>query len=304
MKAKSARAPASVDNIYKLDGRVPVGKAIPFGLQHVLAMFVANVTPVMLIASVAVYNGQAFTAIDTALLIQAAMLVAGIGTLIQLFPVWRIGSRLPVVMGLSFTFLSAMMTLAAKDYSYMIGAVIVGGCIEGLLGLTAKYWRRFVSPIVSACVVTTIGFSLLSTGISSFASSSVYPTGAWQNLLVAVITLAACLVYNSLAKGFWKQLYVLFGAIIVSGVTMLGECGFDQRNTIIAATSFAIGIGVTQVPEFFSGMPQIVSDIFAGNPVAGVFVVAMILSLALPKKVKPEDIGALTDETLDTKKPE
>ena len=294
----------SVDNIYKLDGRVPAGEAIPFGLQHVLAMFVANVTPVMLIASVAVYNGQAFTAIDTALLIQAAMLVAGIGTLIQLFPVWRIGSRLPVVMGLSFTFLSAMMTLAAKDYGYMIGAVIVGGCIEGLLGLTAKYWRRFVSPIVSACVVTTIGFSLLSTGISSFASSSVYPTGAWQNLLVAVITLAACLVYNSLAKGFWKQLYVLFGAIIVSGVTMLGECGFDQRNTIIAATSFAIGIGVTQVPEFFSGMPQIVSDIFAGNPVAGVFVVAMILSLALPKKVKAEDVGALTDKTLDTKKPE
>ncbi len=294
----------SVDNIYRLDGRVPVGEAIPFGLQHVLAMFVANVTPVMLIASVAVYNGQAFTAIDTALLIQAAMLVAGIGTLIQLFPVWRIGSKLPVVMGLSFTFLSAMMTLAAKDYGYMIGVVIVGGCIEGLLGLTAKYWRRFVSPIVSACVVTTIGFSLLSTGISSFASSSVYPTGAWQNLLVAVITLVARLVYNSLSKGFWKQLYVLFGAIIVSGFTMLGECGFDQRNTIIAATSFAIGIGVTQVPEFFSGMPQIVSDIFAGNPVAGVFVVAMILSLALPKKVKPEDVGALTDKTLDTKKPE
>ena len=304
MKARSARAPASVDNIYKLDGRAPVGEAIPFGLQHVLAMFVANVTPVMLIASVAVCNGQAFTAIDTALLIQAAMLVAGIGTLVQLFPVWRIGSRLPVVMGLSFTFLSAMMALAAKDYGYMIGAVIVGGCIEGLLGLTAKYWRRFVSPIVSACVVTTIGFSLLSTGISSFASSSVYPTGAWQNLLVAVITLAACLVYNSLAKGFWKQLYVLFGAIIVSGVTMLGECGFDQRNTIIAATSFAIGIGVTQVPEFFSGMPQIVSDIFAGNPVAGVFVVAMILSLALPRKVKAEDVGALTEETIESKKPE
>ena len=63
-------------------------------------MFVANVTPVMLIAWVAVYNGEAFTAIDTALLIQAAMLIAGIGTLIQLYPVWRIGSRLPVVMGL------------------------------------------------------------------------------------------------------------------------------------------------------------------------------------------------------------
>lgn len=191
MKDQRSRALASVDNIYRLDGRVPVGKAIPFGLQHVLAMFVANVTPVMLIASVAVYNGQAFTAIDTALLIQAAMLIAGIGTLIQLYPVWRIGSRLPVVMGLSFTFLSAMMTLASRDYGLMIGA-----------------------------------------------------------------------------------------------------------------TSFAIGIGVTQVPEFFSGMPKIVSDIFAGNPVAGVFVISMILSLTLPKKVKMEDVGALTEDTIDSKKPE
>ena len=191
MKDQRPRAPASVDNIYKLDGRVPVGKAIPFGLQHVLAMFVANVTPVMLIAGVAVYNGEAFTAIDTALLIQAAMLIAGIGTLVQLYPVWRIGSRLPVVMGLSFTFLSAMLTLASRDYGLMIGA-----------------------------------------------------------------------------------------------------------------TSFAIGIGVTQVPEFFSGMPKIVSDIFAGNPVAGVFVISMILSLTLPKKVKMEDVGVLTEDTIDSKKPE
>ncbi len=143
---------ASVDNIYKLDGRVPVGKAIPFGLQHVLAMFVANVTPVLLIASVAVYNGQAFTAIDTALLIQAAMLVAGIGTLVQLFPVWRIGSKLPVVMGLSFTFLSAMMTLAAKDYGLMIGAVIVGAGVQGVnffAVLTKVLIPALISPVIA-----------------------------------------------------------------------------------------------------------------------------------------------------------
>ena len=97
---------------------------------------------------------------------------------------------------------------------------------------------------------------------------------------------------------------IMFGAIIVSGVTMLGECGFDQRSTIIAATSFAIGIGVTQVPEFFSGMPQLVNDIFANNPVAGVFVVAMVLSLTLPKKIKAEDVGALTEETMESSKPE
>ena len=233
-------------------------------------MFVANVTPVMLIASVAVYNGQAFTAIDTALLIQAAMLVAGIGTLVHLFPVWRIGSRLPVVMGLSFTFLSAMMTLAAKDYP----PITSFSRNVGLVAMT-KVVNRF-----------TIMFGALTLILAGLFP----PVGAFFSTLPDCV-LGGCTV-------------IMFGAIIVSGVTMLGECGFDQRNTIIAATSFAIGIGVTQVPEFFSGMPQIVSDIFAGNPVAGVFVVAMILSLALPRKVKPEDIGALTDETLDTKKPE
>lgn len=461
---------ARVDNIYRLDGPVPIGKAIPFGLQHVLAMFVANVTPVVLIASVAKYQGIAFSEVDAARLVQAAMLIAGLGTLIQLYPVWRIGSRLPVVMGLSFTFLSTMLTLASRDYGVMIGAVIVGGCIEGLLGLTAKYWRKFVSPIVSACVVTTIGFSLLSTGITSFgggdAASEAF--GSWQNLTVAGVTLLACLVYQSVAKGFWKQLYVLFGllvgyllaiifsvtklapgmvdfsamkhtvqemgvftfpklfayapkfelgaivsvtivflvsaaetigdttavctgglgrditekevsgslacdgflsaisggvfgcppitsfsqnvglvamtkvvnrftlmfgaltlciaglfppigaffstlpacvlggctvimfgAIIVSGVTMLGQCEMNQRNTLIVATSFCVGIGVTMVPQFFQHMPDIVGEIFAGNPVAGVFVVSMLMSLLLPKRVDLKNIDALTDETIE-----
>ena len=94
---------------------------------------------------------------------------------------------------------------------------------------------------------------------------------------------------------------IMFGAIIVSGVTMLSQCGLDQRNTLIAAASFAIGIGVTQVDGFFSHMPQIIGDIFAGNPVAGVFVVAMILSLVLPKKVDLKNIDALTSETVQKK---
>lgn len=134
-----------VSNIYKLDGRVPVSKAIPFGLQHVLAMFVSNVTPIILISGAALYNGNSFSSLDTALLVQAAMLIAGIGTLIQLYPIWKVGAKLPVVMGLSFTFLSPMMILASRDYGLLVGAVMVGGIIEGLLGLTAKYWRRFVT---------------------------------------------------------------------------------------------------------------------------------------------------------------
>lgn len=119
-----------VSNIYKLDGRVPVSKAIPFGLQHVLAMFVSNVPPIILISGAALYNGNSFSSLDIALLVQAAMLIAGIGTLIQLYPIWKVGAKLPVVMGLCFTFLSPMMILASRDYGLLVGAVMVGGIIE------------------------------------------------------------------------------------------------------------------------------------------------------------------------------
>ena len=90
---------ASISNIYRLDGRVPLLKAIPFGLQHILAMFVANLTPITIIAAAGGLSQS-----EIAILLQNAMFVAGIATLIQLFPVWKIGSKLPIVMGVSFTF--------------------------------------------------------------------------------------------------------------------------------------------------------------------------------------------------------
>ena len=445
MKTTAQRKESSIDNIYRLDGRVPIGRAIPFGLQHVLAMFVANVAPLIIIASVAVYNGAPFTAAETAQLLQNCMLIAGIGTLVQLYPVWKIGSGLPVVMGLSFTFLAAAMTTASQDYGVMVGAIIVGGCFEGILGLTAKYWRRIISPTLSACVVISIGLSILNVGVSSFGSSSAYPLGSWQNLLVAVITLAAALVFHTMLKGVAKQLYVLlgmlvgyvvsiffgmvdfgtmadtigqlgvvavprlfayvpkfqigaifsfalvfivsavetigdttatctgglgrditekelsgslccdgfvsaisggvfgcspitsfsqnvglismthvvnrycimfgalamilgglfppvgaffttlpdcvlggctvimFGSIMMSGVKMLQEAGLNNRSTLIAATSICLGVGVTEVDGFFDNLPAVFGDVFAGNMVAGVFVVGLIMELCLPK---------------------
>lgn len=92
---KEKKTKASIDNIYTLNGKVPLGHAVPFGLQHILAMFVANIAPIIIVANACkLSNGQ------------IAMLIAGIGTLIQLFPIWRVGSGLPIVMGISFTFVS------------------------------------------------------------------------------------------------------------------------------------------------------------------------------------------------------
>ena len=126
----------STENLYQLDGRVPLGKAFPFGLQHVLAMFVSNIAPIMILASAIGLDKSV-----SAVLVQNCMVIAGIGTLVQLYPVWRIGSRLPIVMGISFTFLSLAISIgAAYGMGTLFGAVIVGGVLEGLLGLFAKYW--------------------------------------------------------------------------------------------------------------------------------------------------------------------
>lgn len=434
----------NISNVYQLEGRVPVSRAIPFGLQHVLAMFVANVTPLIIIASVAVYNGQPFTAIETARLIQNCMLIAGIGTLVQLFPLWKVGSGLPIVMGLSFTFLAACMSAASRDYGVMVGAIIVGGIFEGILGLCAKYWRHIITPLLSSCVVIAIGLSILNVGVSSFASSGKYPVGSWQNLLVATLTLIAALAFHIKAKGVAKQMYVLFGLIVgyiislffgmvdfatmaetiktdgffqipvlfafkpkfeagaivsfmlvfmvsavetigdttaactgglgrditdqeisgslccdgfmsaisggvfgvspitsfsqnvgliamthvvnrfcimfgalamilgglfppigaffttlpdcvlggctvimfgsimMAGIKMMHDAGLDNRNTLIAATSLCMGVGATQVEGFFDHLPAIFGEIFAGNMVAGVFVVGLIMEILLP----------------------
>ena len=427
-----------MENIYKLDGKVPVGKAIPFGLQHILAMFVANIAPILIVA-----GACGLSAAQTTNLVQCAMMIAGIGSLIQLFPLWKIGSGLPIVMGISFTFVSIFCVIGPEyGYGSVVGAILVGGLVEGTLGLFAKYWRKIVSPIVAASVVTSIGFSLLSVGATSFGGGSGSADfGSWKNLLLGFITLLACLLFQIFAKSYFKQLSVLFGLvvgyivaacmgivdfsalkecgviaiprfmpftpefhvgpivtviliflvsatetigdtsalaasalnrevtdkeitgsiacdgyisslsalfgclpitsfsqnvgliamtkvinrftiatgagimilaglfpifgallntlpeavlggctiimfgnIVISGLQMISNCGFSQRNITIAALSLSVGIGFTQVPEIFSIFPDVVQNVFADNCVATVFLIAIIANLVLPKE--------------------
>ncbi len=198
-------------NLYQLDGLVPMKQAVPFGLQHVLAMFVSNIAPIIILANI-VGTDSALSAV----LIQNCMVIAGIGTLIQLYPIGRIGSRLPIVMGISFTFLSLSIFLATtQGMGVLIGAVIVGGIVEGLLGLFARYWVKIISPIVAATVVTAIGFSLLPIGANSFAGGQgAADFGTAHNWIVGTVTLVTCLCVQVFARGILRSLSVLVGLAV------------------------------------------------------------------------------------------
>ena len=201
-----------IENVFQLDGQVPLKTAIPFGLQHVLAMFVANLSPIAIICAAA---QPALSTAEIAMLVQNAMFVAGIATMIQLYPVWKVGSKLPIVMGVSFTFVTILSTIAANyGYPTVIGCVMIGGIFEGTLGLFAKYWRKLISPIVAACVVTAIGFSLFTVGARSCGGGYADDFGAPKNLLLGTVTLATCLLWNIKAKGYLKQLSVLAGLTV------------------------------------------------------------------------------------------
>ena len=201
-----------IENVFQLDGKVPLKTAIPFGLQHILAMFVANLAPITIIAGAA---QPALSTAEIAMLVQNAMFVAGIATMIQLYPVWKVGSKLPIVMGVSFTFVTILSTVAANyGYPTVIGAVMIGGIFEGTLGLFAKYWRKIISPVVAGCVVTAIGFSLFTVGTRSFGGGYAADFGSPKNLLLGTITLVTCLLWNIKAKGYLKQLSVLAGLTV------------------------------------------------------------------------------------------
>ena len=247
---------SDVNNIYRLDGQVPLMKAVPFGLQHVLAMFVSNLTPITIIAAA---GGLSQT--EIAVLLQNAMFVAGIATLIQLYPLWKVGAGLPIVMGVSFTFVT-VLSMVAVNYGYpaVIGATICGGVLEGVFGLFAKYWRKIISPIVAASVVTAIGYSLFAVGARSFGGGYADDFGSWQNLLLGVITLCVCLGWNVFAKGYLKQLSVLIGLIV--GYVVAIFMGKVDLSVIFSEGLIALPKFLPYTPEFHPGAIFSVAIIF------------------------------------------
>ena len=280
-------ANCSISNIYKLDGRVPIGKAIPFGLQHILAMFVSNLAPITMIAGAAKVP---VTGAELGMLLQNAMFAAGIATMIQLYPLWKIGSRLPVVMGVSFTFVTVLSTISANyGYPAVIGAVLIGGLFEGTLGLFAKYWRKIISPIVAASVVTAIGFSLFTVGARSFGGGYATDFGSVSNLLLGLITLATCLLWNMFAKGYLKQISVLAGLIV--GYIVAIFMGKVDLSMIMSGGIVALPHLLPIKPEFHAGAIMSACIIFLVSAAETIGDTSALVAGGLGREITGEEIS-------------
>ena len=215
-EAKEKKGLSVMTSEYELEGRIPTGKAIILGMQHVLAMFVGNLTPILVIGG-ACSLGDAGMMVPV---IQNAMLVAGLVTLVQLWTIGPIGARLPCVMGTSSGFIGVMSGVAGSmgggvvAYGAILGACFIGGIFEMILGFMLKPLRKFFPSVVTGTVVTAIGLSLISVGINSFGGGNNNKDfGSPTNLLIGLSVLIFIIVLKHFTKGIWSAASILFGII-------------------------------------------------------------------------------------------
>ena len=224
---------------YDFYGKMSLKKAIPLGMQHVLAMFVGNLTPIILITGACGLGaGTEFADLQVALL-QNAMLIAGIVTLIQLFAIGPVGGKVPIIMGTSSGFIGVCNSVASVmgggilAYGAIMGASLIGGLFEGVLGLMLKPLRKFFPPVVTGAVVLSIGLSLISVGVNSFGGgSSAKDFGSLENLMLGAIVLIVIVALKHGTKGMTSASSILIGIIvgyIVAGImaAVLPTTGID-----------------------------------------------------------------------------
>ena len=223
MSNKTAHDPSGV---FRYEGMPSANQLIPLGLQHVVAAIVGIVTPSILIANTCGIEGA-----DRTLLIQVSLLITALATLIQLFPIGPVGSRLPVIMGISFAYVPTLLAIGGQfGLPTILGAEIVGGVVAVLFGIFVKQIRVLFPPLVTGTVIFTIGLSLYPTAVKYMAGGAGSESfGSPKNWAVALITLLVVTVLSHFCRGVLKLGAILFGMLVGYGVALaLGMVSFDS----------------------------------------------------------------------------
>ena len=208
---------ADLQQLRDPDYRPPMVEAVPLGIQHVLAMFAGNITVPLLIALAA---GPEYITV----LVQIALLAAGIATLIQTIGIGPVGARLPIVQGTSFAYVG-ILTAAIKGgatLAAVFGASLVGGLFQMILGQFIPQIRKLIPALVSGVVVMTIGFTLLPVGIKYSAGCGAYPApfceaagfGHASNWAMALFVIVVILLVRRYGRGAWSTSSVFIGLVV------------------------------------------------------------------------------------------
>ena len=224
---------------YQFEAKMSLRQAIPLGLQHVCAMFVGNLTPLLIITSACGIAGGEFADLQVTLL-QSAMFVAGIVTLVQLFTIGPVGGAVPIIMGTSSGFIGVFNSVVGTmgggvlAYGAIMGASIIGGIFESVLGFFLKPLRKFFPPVVTGTVVLSIGLSLISVGINSFGGGNkAKDFGSVENLLLALFVLVVILFFKHWTTGFLSSSAILIG--ILAGYVVAFIMGLVLPTTGVTA---------------------------------------------------------------------
>ena len=223
----------SDDLLFSYEGVPKMSQAFPLAIQHVVAMIVGCVTPALIVSSAA---GLKSGSPEQILLVQSSLVFSAISTIIMIFPIpitkgYHIGARLPMIIGVSFAYVSTMQSIArgpegaglgTQGIAIILGAQVIGGIVAFIFGLAVEKIRKLFPPLIAGTVVFTVGLSLYPTAVRYMAGGStlykingeVVPFGSWQYWAVAFITLIAVIIFNQFTKGFLKLASILMGLIV------------------------------------------------------------------------------------------
>lgn len=275
---------------FSYEGKMPFGQAIPLGLQHVLAMFVGNLTPLLIITGTCGLVGGEFADLQVSLL-QNAMLVAGLVTLVQLFSIGPVGGKVPIIMGTSSGFIGVFNSVASSmgggvlAYGAIMGASIIGGLFEAILGFFLKPLRKFFPSVVTGTVVLSIGLSLISVGVNSFGGGNkAADFGSMENLFLGLLVLVVILVLKHWTRGFLSSSSILIGIIVgyiaavIMGLvlphTAVNADGVEYTKAWVLNWSKVADAGWFAIPKLLP--VKIVFDIRAILPVLVMFIVTAV----------------------------